>query len=317
MKIDQLFKKEIGGINQWIRIFTEDNTKPVLLMLHGGPGTPCMSLFRKNNGTLAKHFILVTWDQRGTGRSYNRNIPPLSMNVEQLIEDTHEITAYVKERFTQEKIFILGHSFGATLALQVIDRYPEDYLVYFAVSQFVNATRNEAESYAFARQKAMENNDRKSLKILDKIGRPVDGFYESGLKGTVTVKRIVSKYKGDMYRSGSTMGLVLGLMISKEYGFFRFPSSLMGISFSLEHLGRCLKGIDYFTQIPEVNVPVYFFSGAHDYLTPQNILKEYYEILSAPCKKLIVFENSAHSPLWEEADLFHQKMIEIVTQYGS
>ena len=311
MKIDELFKKEIGGVTQWISIWAEDDTKPVLLMLHGGPGTPSMSLFRKYNGTLAKHFILVTWDQRGTGRSFSRNIPPQSMRMEQLIEDTHEITAYVQDRFAQKKIYILGHSFGATLALQVIDRYPKDYLAYFAVSQFVNATRNEAECYEFVLQKATECDDLKSLKTLRQVGRPVEGFYENGLKGTVAVKRIVSKYKGDMYRNGSTMQLILGLLVSKEYGFFRFPNSLKGITFSLGTLGRCLQGIDYFTQIPKVSIPVYFFSGRHDYLTPQHILKEYYECLSAPQKELIVFEHSAHSPLWEEADWFNQKMIEI------
>jgi proline iminopeptidase len=311
MKIDELFKKEIGGLGQWISIRAEDDAKPVLLMLHGGPGTPCMSFFRKYNGALAKHFIMVTWDQRGTGRSYGKNIPPESMNMEQMIEDTHEITAYVKDRFEREKIFILGHSFGATLALQVIDRYPEDYLAYFAVSQFVNAARNEEESYEFALRKAMEHNDRKSLKTLNRIGRPVDGFYVKGLAGTVAVKRIVSKYKGDMYRNGSTMRLILRLMVSKEYGFFWFLKSLKGITFSLEYLGGCLKGIDYLTQIPSVDVPVYFFSGGHDYLTPQSILKEYYERLSVPHKKLIVFRDSAHSPLWEEAGLFNQKVIEI------
>ena len=312
MRLNQLFKLEVGGLMQSICILAEDDTKSALLMLHGGPGTPSMSLFRKYNRELAKQFVLVTFDQRGTGRSYYKQLSPQTMTIEQLIQDTHEITAYIKARFDQEKIYILGHSFGATLALQVIGRYPQDYIAYFAVSQFVDAARNETESYEFAMSQALAHNDRKSVAKLKTIGKPEGGFYSNGLKGTMAAKAIVSKYKGDMYQNGSTMGLVMGLLVSKEYGYFRFFNSLKGISFSLETLGRCLKGIDYFLQIPKADIPVYFFSGKHDYLTPQNILKEYYDVLAAPHKELHIFENSAHSPLWEEAELFNRKIIEIV-----
>ncbi len=304
----------VGGVMQSISIIAKDDTQPVLLILHGGPGTPSMFFFRKYNKELAKHFILATFDQRGTGRSFNKKIPIETMTMERLIEDTHEITEYLKERFSRERIYILGHSFGATLALQVIDRYPEDFLAYFGVSQFVNAARNEAGCYDFAFRQAREHDDQKSINKLLKIGKPEEGFYAGGLKATMAVKAIVSKYKGDMYQNGSTVGLVLSLLVSKEYGFFRFLNSLKGISFSLEYLGRCLKGIDYFSQIPKVKIPVCFFSGRHDYLTPQNILSDYYDVLEAPHKKLHIFENSAHSPLWEEAELFNKKIIEIVHQ---
>lgn len=314
MKIDRSLKMEIGGLDQWIYILAQDEIKPVLLVLHGGPGTPSMSLLRKYNRALAESFVLVMWDQRGTGRSYNKNIPVNSMTIGQLIKDVHEITAYLKETYKQDKIYILGHSFGATLALQVIDKYPEDYIVYFAVSQFVNSARNEAESYEFALRKATELGDNKSLKKLNKIGKPVNGFYKDGLKATITEKAVISKYKGDMYKNGSTLKLIFSLIVSKEYGFFRFFNSLKGITFSLQNLGRSLEGIDYFTQIPKVHIPVYFFSGEHDYLTPQSILREYYKSLTAPYKELIVFENSAHSPLWEEADVFNKKIAEIVNR---
>ena len=100
--------------------------------------------------------------------------------------------------------------------------------------------------------------------------RPV---YTSGIKPS-------HPYKGDTYQNGSTEALLFSLIFSKEYGFCRFFNSLKGIPFSLENLGRCLKGIDYFTHIPQVEIPVYFFSGEHDYLTPQNILTEYYEVCS-------------------------------------
>ncbi len=315
MVINELFKKKIGGLDQWISIQAQDDSKPVLLMLHGGPGTPSMFLFRKYNGILKNHFIMVTWDQRGTGRSYSDDIPEESMTIEQMILDTQEITQYTKERFSKNKIYILGHSWGATLAMQVIFKYPEDYIAYFGVSQFVNALRNEEESYEFALRKATENQDERSLHKLKIIGRPIEGFYKGGLKDTRIQKLIISKYKGDMLRNNSMLKLIISMAISKEYGFWRFGQAMKGIAFSLEKLGICLKGIDYFTQITKVNIPVYFFSGIHDYLTPQRILKEYFEILLAPKKEIFIFENSAHSPIFEEANLFNKIIIDITKDY--
>jgi proline iminopeptidase len=311
MVIDELFAKKIGGLDQWISIRANDDSKPVLLMLHGGPGTPSMSLFRKYNRPLRDHFVMVTWDQRGTGRSFSKDIPVESMTMEQLIRDAHEVTEYAKDRFTTDRVFILGHSWGATLAMQVIDRKPDDYLAYFGVSQFVNADRNEAESYEFALRKAIEHEDKRSLRVLEKIGRPIEGFYAGGLKDTRAQKAIVGKYKGDVVASNAMLRLAMDMARSQEYGFWRFGKALQGITFSLETLGQSLRGIDYFTQIPEVHIPVYFFSGRYDYLTPQSILKEYFEVLAAPKKELHVFENSAHSPLFEEAESFNRLIIEI------
>jgi len=105
------------------------------------------------------------------------------------------------------------------------------------------------------------------------------------------------------------------MLFSREYGWFRFPKAIKGIKFSLTHLGQALKGINYFKQIPEVKIPVYFFSGKYDQLTPQSILHEYYDKLKAPVKKLFHFEQSAHSPLWEESYKFHAIIKEIINGF--
>jgi len=313
--IKEYFKLDINKVSHQIAIRGKSSDLPILLIQHGGPGSPCMSMFRKINKQLESSFIVVTWDQRGTGRSYSSQVTKESMTIEQLVSDTHQLTLYLKKRFNREKIFILGHSWGATLSLKVVSEYPEDYFAYFSVSQFINAELNEALSYKFTVDKATELNDKKSLKKLAAIGAPEDGFYKGGLKDTIVQKRIVTKYSGDFHKKSTAVKILLNMLFSREYGWFRFPHAVKGIKFSLTHLGLALKGINYFEQIPELKIPVYFFSGKYDQLTPQSILEEYFEKLKAPKKELFYFEESAHSPIWEEADKYHEIIKDIVKHY--
>ncbi len=162
--MNEYFPLELGGINQWVAI-NGNPSKPILLLLHGGPGTPCMGFFKKYNAHLLEHFLMVTWDQRGTGRSYSKELDLKTLTLETIIKDTHELTNYLKQRFEQSKIYLLGHSFGgATLALSVIKERPSDYHAYFAVSQFVNTTKNELFCYNFVYNEASRLGHTKVLK---------------------------------------------------------------------------------------------------------------------------------------------------------
>ena len=303
--MEKFYSIELNGCTQWIQV-KGNVDKPILLFLHGGPGTPSMNMVRKWNIPLLDHFLIVTWDQRGTGTSYNKKIDTSTLSVNQLVLDTHTLTKYLQKEFMKDKIYLMGHSFGATLGLQVIAKYPEDYISYFGVSQFINTSMNESSSYEWLVQQAKRNNDAKALSILNKIGKPVDGFYDSGLKGTTKAKQLVSKYRGDMHQEPGTLSIIAGLLFSKEYGGIRFFKSIKGIQTSLSYIGNDLKGIDYQSTISEVKIPIYFFSGDYDQLTPQLILREYFSLLKAPIKKLYTFSGSAHSPLWEESEKFHK-----------
>lgn len=108
--IDSLEKVTLGGIAQWILLQGNDTSQPVLLVLHGGPGYAMLPLFHEYNRELEDHFIVVNWDQRGAGRSYNRGIRSASMTLARFLSDAHELTDLLKQRFAQNKIYVLGHS---------------------------------------------------------------------------------------------------------------------------------------------------------------------------------------------------------------
>ena len=83
---------EINGVKQGMFIQREDDAKPVLLFLHGGPGMPEFFLTRRYPTGLEEYFTVCWWEQRGSGLSYRAGLPPETMTVEQLIADTLAVT---------------------------------------------------------------------------------------------------------------------------------------------------------------------------------------------------------------------------------
>ena len=121
--IDSVEKVMLGGIEQTILIQAQNDENPVLLFLHGGPSTPIPGVACRgkdytvatNTRELVKHFVLVFWDQRGTGKSYHPHIPEESLSIKQFVSDANELTDILRNRFKKEKIFLAGHSWGSTL----------------------------------------------------------------------------------------------------------------------------------------------------------------------------------------------------------
>jgi len=67
--IAELQKINLGDLDQWISIRGRDRANPVLLWLHGGPGSAQMPLAHKYDERIEEEFVVVHWDQRGAGKS--------------------------------------------------------------------------------------------------------------------------------------------------------------------------------------------------------------------------------------------------------
>jgi len=127
----------------------ENHRNPVLLWVHGGPGMPDYLLTKQYPTNLEDLFTVVWWDQRGTALSYDANIPPETMTIEQIICDTLAVTDYLRQRFNQEKIYLLGHSWGSLIAIQAAFRSPERYHAYLGMAQMVYQLRSEKIAYDY------------------------------------------------------------------------------------------------------------------------------------------------------------------------
>lgn len=307
--IATLEEVSLGGVGQWILIRGRDVNNPMLLFVHGGPGTPEMLFNHAYGAGLEDHFVVVHWDQRGAGKSMHAGIPAASMTVDQFVSDSHELTLLLKERFGRDKIYLLGHSWGSLLGVLTVSRHPGDYYAYVGVGQVVDMRRNEEISYRFVLDRAREQGDQRAIRRLEKIGPPpYDGIGE-----LVVQRRYLQSSGGAVYDPEKFKEIMAAGMHAPEYTALDLVKFAYGGFFSTSNMWDEITGCDLIEQAPRIEVPVYFFEGRHDYNTPWELVEEYYRKLDAPRgKSLIWFGNSAHSPNLEEPELFARMMAERV-----
>ena len=155
-KINESLYLDINGQEQYINIRSTDINNPVILYLHGGPGnsdTPMSYVF---SDYLVDDYTVVCWDQRGCGRTYFRNDDKnnSTLSFETALSDMEVLTSYLKERFSQEKIIIMGHSYGSVLGSAYAYEHPEDCEAFIGVGQFVNFKAASMAAYDVAYQRA-------------------------------------------------------------------------------------------------------------------------------------------------------------------
>jgi proline iminopeptidase len=306
MAIHILEQITLGGVPQWLTIRGANESLPLLLFLHGGPGSPQTGAQHKYNAALEQHYLVVNWDQRGAGKSYNPMIPKETMNVAQLIADAHELTLYLLERFGQSKLFLMGHSIGAMLGMLFSKQYPELVQAHVAINLPVHRKLEEELSYDYVLERAEAVNNRKAMAALKKIGPPVNGIYDS-TEGLVVQRTWLTKLGGVTYRKNAML-ININYMLSSHLNWREKLSFMKGFAFSADCLWNELCGINLFTLVPEVQVPVYIIMGRHDRIV-QNLSEQYFEVLQAPQKELIIFEKSGHLALFEEPQHFNELMI--------
>ncbi|MCL1847928.1 MAG: alpha/beta hydrolase [Coriobacteriia bacterium] len=308
-------KVDLGGLPQKIHIWSKDTTKPILLVLHGGPGIPNRGALRKADLDLCDSFTLVGWDQRGTGGSYaGSNVENLT--IDRMIDDTAELIGWLTKRFQQEKAFILGLSWGTGLGTLLALRYPELVAAYVGSGQLVNMIENEDRSYAYTLACAQEAHDDKSLAILKRIGPPAKGIYTPVVDGLIAQRKILSKYGGHLINHGKSYvgSMVSSILLSPEYGLRDTWGILKGYRLTLEKVWPVIAEHDFARGDTELRftMPYHIFQGVRDENTPSSLVQDYFDRIEAPRKELVWFENSAHGPLVEEPQRFKRLLCEIL-----
>ena len=308
--IAELKQVELNGYAQWVLIRGHDVAKPLFLFLHGGPGESNLWLAHHTMRELERHFVCVNWDQRGAGKSLLPGPDPSSMTIEQLYDDALALIEILLARFGQQKVLLLGHSWGGLLATRLAERHPELLHGVILMNSTIDNRRGEVLSYGWALEQARDAHDEKAVRSLEQLGGS-DTYSEDGK----FVERMVVFRHGGLVHS-DPLKMVRIMLEAPEYSIadcvraFRMKS----LSFSIPIMADELVSFDLVKEIPKLEVPVVLFLGRHDHTAPTQLSEEFYASLEAPHKELIWFEESAHTPDLDEPDKFQRQVIKIGEQ---
>lgn len=307
--IAELKKVNLNGHQEWISIRGKNRSNPVLLFLAGGPGGTQMAATRYELSGLEEHFVVVSWDQPGSGKSYNA-ISKDKINVDTYVKDGIALTNLLRKRFGTEKIYIMGESWGSALGIFLADAAPEKYYSFIGTGQMVDFKETEIMDYKKVMELAKENNDEKTVKKLTANGMPPyygkdvtwkSAVYLNYLSNYMTKNREITNGGYHTIRD----------IFSLEYGIWDSINYVRGVINTFNHVYPKLYNIDLRKSYTKLRIPVYFFLGKHDVNAPISLTQEYYDLLEAPQKGIIWFEHSGHDPWMNESGLFVKQTVRV------
>ena len=305
--VSQRLSVPINGVRNGMVIRGKDASNPVLLWVHGGPGMPDYPLTQQYPTGLEDLVTIVWWDQRGAALSYDPGIPSDTMTIEQFIDDTLAVTDFLRARFHQDRIYILGHSWGSFIALQAAARSPGSFKAYLGMAQTVHQLESEKVAHDYMLAAYKERGDTRMVRKLE--AAPVtmtDGTPEAYLKMRDTAMHRLGVGTTHDMKSVIT-GIFLPSWRFRGYTMRERVNLWRGRAFSRSFgLWDQFIRIDLRHTVPTLQIPVYFFEGKYDYTCATSLARDCFVRLRAPVKGFYLFDNSAHSPLLEQPREAHQ-----------
>ncbi len=315
--IASLEKVILGGVDQWLIIRGYDTHKPVLLFLSGGPGASEAARVLRFNQELEKNFVVVIWEQRGCGKSYPSIHPKTSLTVDQYVADLVELTELLQNRFNKDKIYLVGHSWGTIIGVKAAQQRPDLFHAYVGTSQMVDVVETDQMIYDVVMDYSKTHGDLKFVEKLEKQGKPpyfgrspIQPY--STLFGREYAIFEVPNIRNEEYRQNGDA--ILLMLKQPEYGWLDKVYYLLGLMNTFNEVYPQLQEMDLRVDASHFELPVYLVLGRHDMNNPSRIPDEYFQLIDAPEKQLIYFEESGHGMIWEEAAKFHDLMMNVVLE---
>ena len=309
--VAELTRVEIGGRPLAMMIRGERVENPVLLFLAGGPGGTELGAMRRHLAALERDFVVVTWDQRGTGKSYGEIDPTSTLTLERVVSDTIEVTEYLRDRFGREKIYLVGQSWGSTLGVLAVQRRPELYHAFVGTGQMVSQRETDRLFYRDTLAWARANGHDDVAERLSAIGPPP---YASILDYEPALSYEHEVYRYDHSPNAEGEGGFSENLFVEEYTLLEQIHNLGGFLDTFSALYPQLQGIDFRTDATALDVPVYLVQGGHEARGRDVLAREWFEQLRAPVKRLIEIEPAGHRPPFEQPARFHAAMTEIAAE---
>ena len=299
--VQESFEATLGGARQAVSVRGADSANPILLFVHGGPGSVEMPMAWTFQRPWEDYFTVVQWDQRGAGKSYALNDPDAlapTMTLERYRDDAIELIELLCRRYGKRKVVLMGHSFGSAVGLAVAAKRPDLLHAYVGVGQAIDFRENERVGMAWTLAQARERGNDEAARAIEAL-RPYPDAGAFVIDKADAWRRwsigwgALAAYRGnaDFYFDATKLSPEYTAADRKAWG--------AGSAFSVATLWPKLADVS-FQDLHEVDVPLVFFLGRHDYTVPAPIAAAWMEEVRAPHKQVVWFEHSAHLPMVEE-----------------
>jgi proline iminopeptidase len=309
--IAELTRVDVGDHDLGLMLRGRSTDNPVLLFLAGGPGGSELGAMRRHSSQLEDSFVVATLDQRGTGTSYGQIDPTDTLTLDDALADALAVTEYLRDRFGQQRIYLVGQSWGTLLGVLMLKEQPDAFAAYVGVGQMVSPTATDRIFYDDTLAWARRTGDDGLVDTLVRNGPPPYTdirAYEAALS-----------YEHELYpydRTGNSEGA--GQMgenlFVEEYALLDTLRVFPGFLDVFATLYPRIQDVDLRERAATVDVPVYLALGAHE--APGRALpaREWFDALQAPRKELRLFDTSGHRPLWEQPEQFADLMADVLAQ---
>ena len=313
--IEECSYVKLGGIRQYIQIRGQDTRNPLILFLHGGPGNPTSCLSYHYQKQLERDFTLVNWDQRGCGRTfYQSRGKNSSVSVAQLLVDLNELVDYLCTRFHQQKIILLGYSWGTVLGVLYAKQHPEKLECYLSVCQCVHILSGTVYAAAQTAARARISGEYTRAQQLEQQIKQFcelnPQFSKSGFLAYAKLRDATCAYQKCADVKNTAAYIRTGLLSPDSdmldlrwklrqmllpHAYFAQQSSLfsyLSMEFDLRRLP------------PDFRTPIYFLTADDDRICPADMIEEYYRRVSAPNKRFFRIPRQAHTVFFDQPEVF-------------
>lgn len=301
--IERLEQVSIGDTRQWVSIRGLHRDNPVILFIHGGPGTPMLPLTWAYQAPWEDFFTVVQWDQRGVGKNAVSTDPQAllaTLSNDRIVDDAEAMLAWVRTTLKKDKVVVMGYSYGTMVGLALAQRRPEWISAYVGVGQ----VSGSGEDYLYSRllTLAEQAGNTEALRELRALA-PYPGT-QPPIEKILTVRKWARRFNGGWYGK-PTFDLLFSLdewapeytqadVDAQQAATQRFTRNLTG--------GR--GGGRPVSAFAVQKVPVVVIQGRHDLHTPYEPAKAFVETIAAPHKRFVTLERAAHAPMFEQPGEF-------------
>ncbi|WP_433275347.1 alpha/beta fold hydrolase [Pseudonocardia xinjiangensis] len=289
--IAELASVDAGSHQLGMMIRGADTAGPVLLFVPGAPGAAERGAVRAHLSGLEQHVVVATLDRRGGGSSYPAIEPTPTMTLDDEIDNVVAATHHLRQRFGADRIYLLAHSGGSIPAAFAVQRHPELFSAYIGVGQAVDTTEADQAQYAATLDWARHHHDNELAAALTAVGPPPYArIYD--------YEPLILAESRAFPRAGGQGGLDESLAAS-EYTVLDKVHLFAGLVDAHDVYYPRVRDVDLRTDIPRLEVPVYFVDGADEVPGRVQPMQEWFAGLQAPHKEHVLLAESGHRSLYE------------------